>query len=433
MKKCVTSLLVLVFISTALVSCGSKSSTSHVSGFAYRAFVSNPLFPSGTGHVPVLNVVNAVNDALATTNIALSGNSTQPSIMALSPNLHYTAIFSQVGNTIAVVDNATEGLASLSTGGPVPPISLPGFTESFFISNDNATAYAAVPDAAIVGQAPGAVLVFNITTGGIKAAIPVPAARYVVGTADGTTLLVFSDQSDSVTVISTIFIGSNQNPVTAVVPGFDRPVWAVFNGVTAYVFNCGAECGGTSASIRMFVPGSSGPGKSVPVKGATYGMLNGSDLYVAGSPPGYRCSLGNCGTLVIVNTQSMAVVQSAVPIVDGYHNRMALSDDGQLFIGSYSCTNTNTTTGVPGCLSIYNTTNGVITTPTTPGNATGIQPIAGRTVVYVCQGGNFEIFSTLTDELLVQTTPTQIVGQSYDVKLVDPPPSPISPSPPNGN
>jgi len=43
-------------------------------------------------------------------------------------------------------------------------------------------------------------------------------------------------------------------------------------------------------------------------------------------------------------------------------------------------------------------------------------------VVYVCQGGAFEIFDTTTDALAVQSpTPTIIVGQSFDVKLVDPP------------
>jgi hypothetical protein len=433
LKKCFTSLFALVFIAVSFISCGGKSATPHVSGFAYRAFVSNPLFPTAGADLPVLNVVNAIDDALSTTNISLSGNSSQPSMMALSPNLKYTAIFSQIGNSLTVVDNATETIATMPTGGNVPSITLPGFTESFFIASDNATAYIAIPSAAIVGQAPGAVVAVNITTGGTIAAIPVPAARYVVGTDDGTTLLVFSDRSDSVTVISTVFIGTNENPVTAIVPGFDRPVWAVFNGITAYVFSCGAECGGSNASISTFVPGDTAPGKTIPVKAATYGILNGYDLYVAGSPPGYGCSLGECGTLVTIDIQSLSVIQTALPIVNGYHNRMAISDDGQLFIGSSSCTNTNTTTGVPGCLSIYNTTNGVMTNPTTPGNVTGIAPIAGRTVVYVCQGGNFEIFSTTTDAILVQVTPTQIVGQSYDVKLVDPPPSPISSSPPNGN
>lgn len=52
-----------------------------------------------------------------------------------------------------------------------------------------------------------------------------------------------------------------------------------------------------------------------------------------------------------------------------------------------------------------------------------VQPIAGRTVVYVCQGGVFEIIDTTTDQQLVQTTPTVIVGVSIDVKLVDPHPS----------
>jgi hypothetical protein len=35
---------------------------------------------------------------------------------------------------------------------------------------------------------------------------------------------------------------------------FDRPVKAVFSadGGTAYVLNCGPECGGTKASFRCF-------------------------------------------------------------------------------------------------------------------------------------------------------------------------------------
>ena len=59
--------------------------------------------------------------------------------------------------------------------------------------------------------------------------------------------------------------------------------------------------------------------------------------------------------------------------------------------------------------------------PPALGDATGIQPVSGRNVVYVCQGGTFELFDTTTDKFLVQTLGTVIVGQSYDVKLVDPP------------
>jgi hypothetical protein len=432
LNKILASLVALAATALAIVSCGGKSATTHTSGFTYRAFVSNPLFPIGGRNAPVLNIVDAIHDVLSPSDVGLAGNSTQPGLMAVSPNLQYTVVFSLVGNTVTVVDNTTEGIASIPNGGgSVPAINLPGYTESLFIANDNATAYAAIPTAAIVGQAPGAIIAMNITSGRITAAIPVAGAHYVVGSPDGSTVLVFSDQSDSITVISPIYIGTNENPVTAVVSGFDRPVWAIFNGATAYIFNCGAECGGTSASVGTFVAGTSGPGVTVPVKGATYGVLSGNTLYVAGTPPGSRCSLGSgaCGVLTTIDTQSMTVSHAPLLITDGYHDRMQISGDGQLFVGARACTNTNTTTGVPGCLSIYDTTNGSVTLPTTPGDVTGIQPIAGRTVVYVCQGGTFEIFDTTTDQILVQTTPTQIVGQSYDVKLVDPPPSPISPTP----
>ena len=430
LNKTFVSLVVLATTAGAIVSCGGKSSASHTSGFAYRAFVSNPLYPSGTTNTPVLNIVDAIHDVLSPSVIGLVGNSTQPGLMALSPSLQYTAVFSPVGDTVTVVDNTTEGIASIPGGGAIPSINLPGFTESLFIANDNATAYAAVPTAAVVGQAPGAVVVMNITNGKIAAAIPVPGAHYVVGSPDGSAVLVFSDRSDSITIISPIFIGTNENPVTTV-SGFDRPVWAVFNGATAYIFNCGAECGGTTASISTFVAGAPGPGVTVPVKGATYGILSGNNLYVAGTPPGTRCALGSgtCGVLTTIDTQSMGVSHAPLLITDGYHDRMQISEDGQLFIGARSCTNTKTTSGAPGCMSIFDTTNGSVTLPTTPGDVTSIQPIAGRTVVYVCQGGIFEIFDTTTDQILAQTTPTQIVGQSYDVKLVDPPPSPISSTP----
>jgi len=76
---------------------------------------------------------------------------------------------------------------------------------------------------------------------------------------------------------------------------------------------------------------------------------------------------------------------------------------------------------VRGCLSIFNTNTGAVVVPPQTGDATGIQPITGRTVVYVCEGGVFQIFDTSTDKLLVQPTMIDIVGQSYDVKLVDPP------------
>jgi hypothetical protein len=429
LKKALVSLVVLVALSAGIVSCGSSSSSAKQSGFAYRAFVSNPLYPNGTLNAPVVNVVNAANDLLSPTVISLLTNIAQPNIMAEAPNLKYTAVYSPAGNTIAVLDNGTESVGSIpGTNTAIPTIGLPGTTESFFIGTDSATAYAAVPNAPIPGQAPGAVVVMDITNGTVTATIPVPAAHYVVGSPDGNTLLVFSDASDAVTEISTILIGTNENPVTGVIPGFDRPVWAVFNGPTAYVFDCGAECGGAHAGISTFTPGASSPSAPLPVSGATYGILSAGTLYVAGTPPATVCGSGTaapkCGTLTLIDTNSMAVTGGPVLITDGYHNRMQVSGNGQLFVGARSCSNVNSATEIRGCLTIYNTGTGAVVIPPAIGDATGIQPIAGRNVVYVCQGGTFEIFDTTTDAFLVQAAATVIVGQSFDVKLVDPPNTP---------
>jgi len=431
LKKTAVSLFVLITAGAGIVSCGSggssSSSTQHkASGLKYRAFVSNALFPSGTFNSPVLNIVNASTDVLSPSTIGLLSSATQPELMALSPDLSRTLVFSPSGNAIAVVDNTTETIASNGSTS-VPTIILPGLTESMFVGSDNASAYAAVPSALVNGQAPGAVIAMDITTGTVVATVPVVAARYIVPSPDGNHILVFSDNSDVITIIATALIGSNENPVT-IVSGFDRPVWAIFSSnTTAYIFNCGPECGGTTAGISTYTVGSSGPSAIKPVSGATYGLLSGNTLYVAGTPPNTRCGGGTaaptCGILSVVDAGSLAVSRT-VTITDGYHDRMQMGANGQLFVGAHSCTSINVIGGeVRGCLSIFNTTTGKVIVPPQTGDATGIQPIAGRNVVYVCEGGAFEVFDTTTDALEVLPLPLDIVGQSYDVRLVDPPPT----------
>ena len=122
----------------------------------------------------------------------------------------------------------------------------------------------------------------------------------------------------------------------------------------------------------------------------------------------------------------MSVVGS-VTITDGYHDRMQISQDGQLFIGSRGCSNINISGGeVRGCLSIFNTNSSSIVIPPQNGDVTGIQPIAGRTVVYLIQNGALWIYDTTTDKLQVSPTNSlnnngqvDIVGQLFDLKLVD--------------
>ncbi|HXY07423.1 MAG TPA: hypothetical protein VEI52_06155 [Terriglobales bacterium] len=307
-----------------------------------------------------------------------------------------------------------------------------------FIAIDNVTAYAAVPTASILGAAPGAVVAMNLTTGSVTATIPVAGAHYIVGTPDGTHILVFSDNSNNITVIATALIGTYTDPRT-VVSGtsqrhFDRPVWAIFrNNSTAYIFNCGPQCGGVAAGITTFTLGDLAPGPTTPVSAATYGLVDGSTLYVAGTPPHTACGAGTaaptCGTLNVLNANSLAVTNAdPILITDGYHSRMQMGANGQLFIGAQGCYSVNVLGGeVRGCLSIFNTLTSRVVFPPQAGDATGIQPVPGQNpeVVYVCVGGAFQIYDTTTDQILFQENgqQTDIVGQSYDVKLVDPPPN----------
>ena len=430
LKKTMISLAVLVAASVTIVSCGSSNSSSakHMSGLKFRAFVSNPLSGGGAVGLPAIDIVDATQDLLSPSTVSLLGLVNQPGLMVVSPDLRSTLVFSPPENVV-VIDNATESPAS-----GVLVIDLPGSTESMAIASNSATAYAAVPSAAVAGEAPGAVVAMSLTTGAVTATIPVPAAHYLVLSPDGSHLLVFSDNSNNVTVIATGLIGTSSDPRQPAggICCFDRPVWGIFaDSATAYIFNCGAECpGGVSAGITTFTVGSPVPGSTVPLSGATYGLLSGGTLYVAGTPPHTACGAGTaattCGTLNMVDVDGMKVINSSpIIITDGFHNRMAMAADGQLFIGARSCTSINVLGGeVRGCLSIYNTSILGVVVPPQIGDATGIEPIPGRHIVYVCEGGAFQVFDTTTDQLLIQLPRAiDVVGYNIDVKVVDPPPS----------
>lgn len=437
MKRILMSMAALAAMG-AIVSCGGSSHSTHkASGLTFRAFVSNPLLPSGGGfNTPVLNIVDALQDVLSTSTISLLTNSLQPGLMAVSPDLELTMVFSPAGNTLAVINNTTESIATASgSNTTLPSITLPGFTESMFIGNANTAAYAAVPTAPVIGQPPGAVVVVNLQNGSISASIPVPGAHFIVPSVNSNDILVFSDNSNIVTVIATVLIGTHTDP-RSYITGFDRPVWGVFSGGSAYILNCGPPCGGINSSVS-FVAGLPAPGTTVPFSGikipvsaATHALLSGTTLYVTGTPPVMPCGAGtaakHCGKLSVIDTSSMTVTGSAT-VTDGYHNRIEMSQDGQLFIGAHSCTNIVVPGGeVRGCLSIFNPSAFSVVVPPQNGDVTGIAPIAGRDVVYVCQNASLAIYDTTTDKLQVTQGNTlnnngqvDIVGDAVDVKLVD--------------
>ena len=378
---------------------------------------------------PALVIVDGYNDTLPRASEISAGSS--PGLMALSPNRATLLAFDSVSNSVEVVNTQKETL----TGS----IQLPGPTTSM-VALATGSGYAAVPATPFAsGPPPGAVVVMNLSAGSITATLSVPSAQTVVSSPDGTHLLVFSNDSDVVTIVYPPLVNVS-SPVTATVPGFDRPVYGVFSadGSTAYILNCGPECGSGTASASVQTLDMTTltlVGAPVAVDGATIGWLSGSTLYVAGTSPtnnlctGQTTAAKTCGRLDIIDLGSMTVTGRTV-ITDGYHDRIDMSVNGQLFIGSQACTNVGNVNNVQGevrgCLSIYNTANAAVVIPPDNGDVTGLQSFTTRDVEYVAEGGNLRVYDTLTDSLLVETTNNItetgtiiITGYIIDVKAID--------------
>ncbi|MBZ5599987.1 MAG: hypothetical protein LAN83_16865 [Acidobacteriia bacterium] len=428
MKRVALTVVVLVFASVGFLSCGgygSSSSTQSSSGLAFKAFVSNPLQPVTGGTAPVLNIVDAAKDVLSPFRVSLTFSAIQPGLMAVSPNKNFTMLFSPANNSITLIDNINE-IPVQGTNGSLPPIILPDFTESMFVAPDNATGWAAVPNAPVLAQDPGVVELLTLATASIKATIPIPHAHYIVMSHSGERVLAMGENSDTVTVIAPSLIGTGNDPLTPVCC-FDHPVGGIFSSddTTAYIFDCGPECNGTAAGVTVIDMNTNTVVTTIPVEGATAGFLSGNTLYVAGTPaaPGNTCTgtmtqATVCGRLDVVDVSSMTVTSSAI-ITDGYHTLMAMGANGQLFVGGKSCTNINNPPPgeVRGCLSIFNTSDGSVVNPPATGVVTGMQPITNRSVMYVVQDGELAIYDTTTDAL--QSKQIDIIGQAFDVKLVD--------------
>ena len=206
-------------------------------------------------------------------------------------------------------------------------------------------------------------------------------------------------------------------------PGFSRPVNAFFSSDsnTAYVLNCGWECGdpapGQASVAQLDIP-SMTIKATVPVGGASVGLLNGTTLYVAGT----SFTAGPTFDSVNVSTMTRNTANS-VAINDGLHTTMALSMNNKLYIGAVTCTNTTA-----GCLSVVDVTNNVASplvppncavfvAPACTGPVTGMIAIANRNVVYVIEDGYQMIYDTTSDTL--QQTQVIFHGALYTLVQVD--------------
>jgi hypothetical protein len=352
-------------------------------------------------------------------------------------NHQLTLVANTSDNEVDVVNNAKE----TSNG----RVTLPGPTESMAVTSDATLGFVAVPTAPVAGLAPGEVEIINLNSTSLQApvcqpqpdgscGIPNPnifsGARFVVLSPDNAHLLVFGDNPNAVTVVTLTNIGSSSSPnwnISAALQingNLDHPVWATFspdNG-TAYILSCGAECGGTTASVTPLTLATNHLGATTVLPGgASYGASSGNTLYVVGSE---LCAGAvdrtACGKLTILNTSGSTVqaVKSAT-ITDGYHNRMAITSDNQVFVGAQGCTQVLTATLQRGCLSIYNANNGNVVIGTDPGDVTGIAAVSGRSKVYVIENGELRNWTTTTDTLAPAQQQIDLVGQAVDVVLAD--------------
>jgi hypothetical protein len=322
-------------------------------------------------------------------------------------------------------------------------VTLPGASSSVFISRSQRYVFAA-------NQAAHTLTVQDRTLGS-SYGLNVPNVYRVSINPSGSAALVFVQ--DSNLVYSVYKLQANQaTPSNAIdcepqnlpvycvlpVPGtFDRPTKAIFSadGATAFILNCGPECGGTQASVS-FLPVAgiiiqSGapipPGAptqvtaTVPVPGGTTDALqNGNLLYLAGQQlqsDGYFA-----GNLSILDTNAKTVTGS-YSISDGTHLRMAFADDNTLWIGSLLCTqgeryHQGATTDL-GCLTMFNTSsNSVTMIDSYKGDATGIAAVTGLHKIYTAEGGQVYIYNT-QNGTSIDNSQVTVVGTAYDVAYMD--------------
>ncbi len=424
-------LLVAMCLSLGFLSCGKSAPKTTGSGLPNRVMASQGV--SSTFDFGRLVIVDGQNDTLPRVSPLSAGNS--PGLMAISPSRNIVATFDSSSNTVYSVDTTKET--------SIGRVQLPGPTTSFVIPTSNQVGYAAVPTAFVNGFSfLGAVEVMSLP-GGIFTTIGVTNAQTVIPSASGSQLLVFGNDSDSVTILTpgnavppvdTSCFASLPNSVCTVIPGFDRPVYGIVNGNTAYILNCGPQCGGMQASVMILDLGTFTITNTILVDAATMGLLSGSTLYVAGTSTtnnactGQTTAAPTCGRLDIIDLNS-ATVTNSIAITDGTHSRMDISINGQLFIGSHDCTeigNSNNPSGeVRGCLTILNTITGTEIFPPENGDVNGLQSFTTREVEYVAQGGNLYVYNTnnALDVLLINNFILQgtipIVGYVGDVKAID--------------
>jgi hypothetical protein len=447
----------------ALAGCGSTTyfagRTLPPSGLTNRVLIAVQNPSSSTKGA--LEFVDAYYDIRSsydgkTSGFSISGFSgALPTTIQNLPEEQLGAVYGSGDGTLTLVNYAKEATAGTQSG-------LDGLSSSIFITRSESYTFAA-------SQAASVLTVLDRVAGS-SYYLSLPGVYRISVNSGGSSVLAFVQNSDYVyyprklTAAQTLsYSGGSSNwpsgavdcqplnspgwclfqaqdPTTKKALTFDRPVKAVFSadGGTAYVLNCGPECGGSKASVAslsvaptIFLAGQQSgtlPTQSALSSstistpgGASNALLSTSTLYVAGQQLQSDGLYGGYLTVVNLTTNTAGSPISISDGTPGGPSRLLLADDNTLWIGMTKCTSGERYAHnlAYGCLTMFNTsTNTVTMLESYLGDLTGIAGITGLHKVYVAQGGQVYIYRT-TDGASVDNQYVTVTGTAYDVAYMD--------------
>ena len=469
-----TSTAAALFVAAALAGCGTTTYFAGralpPSGLANRVMIAiqNPsAFSSGTlqivdAYYDIRFKYNSDNTSAAFSIGGYAGN--LPVTIQNMPEELSGAVYSSGDGALNMINYAGEKLIGSTSG-------LNGKSSSVFITRNQTYAFAAsqsTHELTVVDK--------SATSAGTYA-LNLPGVYRVSVNPGGSAALAFAQNSNYVyyprkltAAQSTAYSGGPSTWPTGAVdcepqnaPGwclfqalspndnqplvFDRPVKAVFSadGGTAYVLNCGPECGGTSSSVTplpvaplIYLIGqqsgslpthSALASSTIPIPGgASNALVNSSTLYVVGQKQmtdgywgGYLTVVNLLTNTVVPSTGSAPNPASISDGTPGAMSRMLQADDNTLWIGMTQCTNGERANNhLPyGCLTMYNTSTGKVTLlEPYIGDATGIAAVTGLHKIYTAEGGQVYIYSTV-DGTAIDNQYVTVTGTAYDVAYMD--------------
>jgi hypothetical protein len=390
-----------------------------------------------------------------------------PSTIQNMPEEQLGAVYGSGDGSFTTINYQKEA----STGSAA---TLTGLSSSVFVSRNQLWVIAASQQAHV--------LTVVDKTGGVSYPLSLPGVYHVSINPGGTVMMAFAENSNFAyyprkltaadsTSFATIYQNTGAWPAPyvdcepKVLPGmclaqvvdpssgkplaFDRPVKAIFSadGSSAYILSCGPECGGTASSVSilptapMIVQDGQQAGSlptqaamtTIPVPGGASNALltpggpnNVETLYVLGQgsttgtlAPGQLFS----GYLTPINLTNNTAA-SPISVSDsapGQRTRMILADDNTLWLGGIRCIEGQRfATGQPyGCLTMFNiSTNTVTLIETYQGDLTGIAAVTSLHKVYIAEGGQVYIYSTV-DGTAINNFYVTVTGTAYDVAYMD--------------